>query len=170
MQAVQEMKERLDAATSVYLTSFEGLTVAEAGELRGRLIEAGGSLQVIKNRLLKIAVVGTDYESMAELLTGPNALTYCTEDSIEPLKVLAEFAEGHGQPPVRAGVVEGRVLSPREIERLSKVASRDQLIAEVIGGFAGPVNELVFTLGGLVSELVFTLQAIADEQGGAEAA
>ncbi len=164
------MKERLDAATSIYLTSFEGLTVVEADELRGRLIEVGGRLQVVKNRLLKIAVAGTGYESLAELLTGPNALTYCTADPIEPLKVLAEFAKDHDQPPVRAAVVEDRVLSPQEIERLSKVGGRDQLIAEVVGSFAGPVRELVFTLSGLISELVFTLQAIADEQGGAEAA
>lgn len=164
------MREALQESGSVYLTSFEGLTVAEATDLRGQLIDAGGRMQVVKNRLLKIAVEGTSYETLIELLTGPNAVTYCGEDPIGPLKVLTEFAEGHDQPPVKAGVVEGDMLSPEQLDKLSKVPGRDGLIASVVGGFAGPINELVFTLSGLVSDLVFTLQAVADERGGEEAA
>jgi len=167
---VREMRESLTEAESVYLTAFEGLSVAEATELRGLVIEAGGRMQVVKNRLLKIAVEGTEYEAIGNLLSGPNAVTYCGADPIEPLKVLAEFAEGHNQPAVKAGVVEGQLLSPEQLEKLSKVPGRDQLIAGVVGGFAGPINDLVFTLGGVVSELVFTLQAVAEERGGAEAA
>ncbi len=164
------MRERLQAASSVYLTSFQGLTVSEANELRGRLLEAGGSMQVVKNRLLMIALEGTDYEPLAEQLTGPNAITYCGEDMLGPLKVLTEFAADHGQPPVKAAVVEGKLLSPQQIERLSKVPAREQLIAEVVGAFAGPVNDLVYTLSSVVSDLVYTLQAIVDERGGVEAA
>jgi len=154
----------------VYLTVFQGLTVAEANDLRGLLLEAGGRMQVVKNRLLRIAVTGTPFEPLAEVLTGPNAVTYCGEDPLEPLKVLTKFASDHGQPPVKAGVVDGRMLTPSELERLAKVPPRKQLMAEVVGAFAGPVNGLVHVLGGLVSDLVFTLQAIVDEKGGAEAA
>ncbi len=164
------MRESLEASGSVYLTEFEGLTVAEATELRGQLLEAGGRMQVVKNRLLKIAVEDTPYESLSELLLGPNAVTYCAEDPIAPLKVLTDFADDHDQPPVKAGVVEGERLSPEELEMLSKVPGRDELIASVVGAFAGPVNELVFTLSGVVSDLVFTLQAVAEEKGGGEEA
>ncbi|MGC9317665.1 MAG: 50S ribosomal protein L10 [Armatimonadota bacterium] len=164
-QMVREMRERLQEAQSVYLTCFEGLTVTEANDLRGQLIDAGGEMQVVKNRLLMIAVEGTQYESLRELLTGPNALTYCGEDPIEPLKVLTQFAEEHEQPPVKAGVVEGERLAPEEIERLAKVPSPDQLMAEVVGAFAAPVRGLLFTLNAVLSDLVFTLQAIAEERG-----
>ncbi len=167
---VREMREALCESDSVYLTCFEGLTVAEATELRGQLLDAGGRMQVVKNRLLKIAIKDTPYEGFDELLTGPNALTYCGEDPIEPLKVLAEFAEEHEQPPVKAGVVEGEMVSPEEIEKLAQVPARDELMASVVGGFAGPVNELVFTLSGLVSDVVYTLEAIVDEKGGEQAA
>ncbi len=164
------MRESLAASGSVYLTEFEGLTVEEATELRGRLLDAGGRMQVVKNRLFMIAVADSAYESLADLLVGPNAVTYCGEDPIEPLKVLAEFADDHDQPPVKAGVVEGERLSTEDLEALSKVPGRDHLIATVVGAFAGPVNDLVFTLGGVVSELVFTLQAVAEEKGGGEEA
>jgi large subunit ribosomal protein L10 len=164
------MREALEASGSIYLTEFEGLTAAEATDLRGQLLDAGGRMEVVKNRLLKIAVEGTDFEQVSELLTGPNAVTYCGEDPITPLKVLTEFADRHNQPPVKAGVVEGEMISPEQIEKLSKVPGRHELIASVVGGIAAPVTGLVFTLSGVVSELVFTLQAIADEQGGGEEA
>jgi large subunit ribosomal protein L10 len=167
---VREMREALEESGSIYLTEFEGLTVAEATELRGELIDAGSRMQVVKNRLLKIAVEGTGYESISDLLTGPNAVTYCGEDPIAPLKVLTEFADDHDQPPVKAGVVDGEMLTPEQINQLASIPGRDQLIASVVGAFAGPVNELVFTLSGVVSDLVFTLQAVAEEKGDGEEA
>lgn len=154
----------------MYLTAFQGLTVAEASDLRGLLLDAGGRMQVVKNRLLRIAITGTAFEPLTEALIGPTAVTYCGEDPIEPLKVLTKFASDHGQPAVKAGVVDGRMLTPFELERLSKVPPREQLVAEVVGAFAGPVNGLVHVLGGLVSDLVFTLQAIVDEKSGTQAA
>jgi large subunit ribosomal protein L10 len=156
---------------SVYLTEpFEGLSVsAEATDLRGQLLDAGGRMEVVKNRLLKIAVEGTDFEQVSELLTGPNAVTYCGEDPITPLKVLTEFADRHNQPPVKAGVVEGEMISPEQIEKLSKVPPLDELRATVVGGIASPVTGFVYTLSGLVSDLVFTLQAVADKRGEAAA-
>jgi len=165
-QMVQEMRERLEEADAIYLTAFEGLTVAEAAELRGELLEAGGQMQVVKNRLFKIAIEGTPFEIVSDLLTGPNAVTYCGEDPIAPLKVLVDFAEDHGQPPVKVGIVDGERIEGDALERLAKVPPRDQLLAEVVGAFSGPVSDLVFTLGGVVSELVYTLQAVADERGG----
>jgi len=165
----KELVTSLRAATSeaqtIYLTEFSGLTVAQAGELRSRVLGAGAQLRVVKNRLFKLALEGTQFEPLAEYLTGPNAATFCGEDPIAPVKALAEFAEEHGQPPVKAGFVEGKLISPEEAEELAKVPSREQLLAEVVGAVAGPISDLVFTLGGVVSELVYTLQAVADERG-----
>ncbi|NLO05758.1 MAG: 50S ribosomal protein L10 [candidate division WS1 bacterium] len=168
-QMVEEMREHLEDAGSVYLTAFQGLSVSAATELRGQLLEAGGHMQVVKNRLLKVAVEGTDYESLAEMLAGPNAITYCGDDPVEPLKVLATFAESHDQPPVKAGVVDGEILSAEQIDKLSKVPPLDELRATVVGGIASPVTGFVYTLSGLVSDLVFTLQAVADKRGEAAA-
>ena len=139
--------------------------MAQAAELRGEILEAGGRMQVVKNRLMKIAVEGTEYEVLTDELMGPNAVTFCSEDPIAPLKVLSEFAKSNDQPPVRAAVVDGEMLSPEQIGVLAEVPGRDELVASVVGGIAAPVTGLVYTLSGLVSELVFTLQAVADERG-----
>ncbi|HCA46181.1 MAG TPA: 50S ribosomal protein L10 [Armatimonadetes bacterium] len=167
---VQEMRESLAASGTVYLAVFEGLSVSHATELRGHVLEAGGRMQMVKNRLLKIAVKGTPYEVLTDELTGPNTVIYCGDDPIAPLKVVAKFAADHNLPPVKAGVVEGALVSASELEELAKVPGRTELLAGVVGAFAGPVNELVFTLGGVVSDLVFTLQSVAEQKGEAEAA
>ncbi len=167
---VQQMRESLLASGSVYLVAFEGLSVSQATELRGLVLDSGGRMQMIKNRLLKISVKGTPYEPLADQMTGPNTLTYCGDDPIQPLKVLAKFASDNNLPPVKAGIVEGELLSDSDLDKLSKLMGREELLAGVVGGFAGPISEFVFTLGGVVSDLVFTLQAVADQKGDAEAA
>ena len=169
-QVVAEVTEQLAAAGSIYLIEFPGLSVAQISDLRGRLIAAGGRLRVVKNRLLLRALQGSGFEAIAERLTGPNAVTFCGEDPVAPLKALTEFLSERGMPPVKAGLVDGKLLSDAELKRLSTIESREQLIAAVVGGFAAPVNEFVMTLNGLVSELVYTLQSVADKKGGQSAA
>lgn len=164
-QTVEELRAAAEQAHSIYLTGFSGLTVAEAGELRARIIGAGARLRVVKNRLFKLALKGTEFEPLAERLTGPNAATFCGEDALAPVKALAEFAKEHGQPPVKAGLVEGKLISSEEAAALAELPGRDQLVASVVGAVAGPVTDFVFTLSGIVSEFVYTLQAVADERG-----
>ena len=149
----------------MYLTQFSGLTVSQADELRVRVLEAGARFRVVKNRLFKLALQGTDFEPLAEYLTGPNAATFCGEDALAPVKALVEFAQEHNQPLVKVGFVEGRLISGEQAQELAKLLGREHLLAEVVGAFAGPICNLVFTLGGVVSELVYTLQAVADKLG-----
>jgi large subunit ribosomal protein L10 len=164
-QTVAELRAAAEQAQSIYLTAFSGLTVAQAAELRARVIEAGARLRVVKNRLFRLALQGTEFEPLVEHLTGPNAATFCAEDALAPVKALTEFAAQHGQPPVKAGLVEGRLISAEQAAALARVPGRDQLVASVVGAVAGPVTDFVFTLSGIVSEFVFTLQAVADQRG-----
>ncbi len=158
------MKERLAESGSVYLMEFPGLSVSQISELRGKIIDAGGRMYVLKNRLFKLAVADTPFEPLTDLLLGPNATTFCGDDPIAPLKALAEFLDENEMPPVKAGLVDGQLLSDAELSQLAKIASRDQLIAGVLGGISGPVTDFVFTLGALVSDLVYTLEAVADKK------
>lgn len=169
-QLVAELRKRLADTGSIYLMEFPGLSVAQISDLRGRVIAAGGRMYVIKNRLLKRAVAGTPFEALTEHLVGPNAVTFCGEDPVAPLKALAEFLAANDMPTVKVGMVEGRVLGGQELERLSKTPGRDELIALVVSGIASPVTGFVLTLNSLVSDLVFTLQAVADKKAEGEAA
>jgi len=169
-QIVADVREQLAEAGSIYLIEFPGLSVSQMSDLRGRLIEAGSRLRIIKNRLLLRALEGTGFEAIAAHLTGPNAVTFCGADPVAPLKALTEFLSERGMPPVKAGLVDGRLLSDAELRKLSAIPSRDQLVASVVGGFAAPITEFVMTLNALVGDLVYTLQAVADKKGGQAAA
>lgn len=161
---IQEVKERLAETGSIYMMEFPGLSVADISELRANIIEAGGRMYVIKNRLMKLAVVDTDFEPLTDALLGPNALTFCGDDPISPLKALAEFLKERDMAPVKAGVMDGQLLSDEELDRLSKIPSKMELLSQVVGGIGGPVTDFVGTLNALVSDLVFTLQAVSEKK------
>ncbi len=146
------------------MIEFPGLTVADISELRANVIEAGGRMYVIKNRLMKLAVAGTDFEPLTDALLGPNALTFCGEDPIGPLKALAEFLKDKDMEPVKAGVMDGQLLSNEDLNRLSKIPSKMELMSQVVSGIGGPVTDFVGTLNALVSDLVFTLQAVSEKK------
>jgi len=149
---------------------FPGLSVAQINDLRGRVLQTGARMHVVKNRLLKLAAAGTPFELLSEHLVGPNAVIFCPDDPIEPLKVVAEFLAANDMPPVKLGVVEGRVVGASDLDKLSKTPKRDELVALVVGGIASPLSGLVLTLNGLVSELVYTMQAVADKKAAGQAA
>jgi len=167
---VEELRRQATEAQSIYLAEITGLSVAEANQVRGLVLAAGGRLRVVKNRLFRLALQGTPCEPLTEFLTGPNAALLCGEDPIAPLKALHEFAQAHDLPPVRAGMVEGRLIGGEQAQRLAKLPGRDELVAQVVGAVASPVTGFVLTLSGVVSEFVYTLQAVADQRGGEQAA
>jgi len=167
---VAEVRERLADTGSIYLMEFPGLSVAQISDLRGRVIEAGGRMYVIKNRLLKRALAGTQFEPLVDHLVGPNAAIFCGADPVGPLKALAEFLAATDMPPVKVGMVEGRVLGAQELEKLSQTPGRDELIALVVGGIGSPLTGFVLTLNSLLSDLVYTLQAVADKKARGAAA
>ncbi len=161
---IQEVKERLEETGSIYMIEFPGLTVADISELRANVIEAGGRMYVIKNRLMKLAVADTDFEPLTDALLGPNALTFCGEDPIGPLKALAEFLKERDMGVVKAGVMDGQLLSADELKRLAQIPSKLELMSQVVGAVGGPVTDFVGTLNALVSDLVFTLQAVSEKK------
>ena len=161
---IQEVRERLADTAGIYVMEFPGLSVADISELRASVIDAGGRMYVIKNRLMKLAVADTEFEPLTEVLLGPNALTFCGDDPISPLKALAEFLKDKEMGAVKAGVMDGQLLSADELARLSKIPSKMELMSQIVGGVGGPVTDFVGTLNALVSDLVFTLEAVSDKK------
>ena len=104
---VQEISENIKDAQSVVVVDYRGLTVAEDTQLRKALREAGVTYKVYKNTLVSRAVEGTQFESLRDVLEGPNAFAISTEDATAPARVLAKFAKTAPALEIKAGVVEG---------------------------------------------------------------
>ncbi len=164
-QIVAELKQAIEASTSLYIAEFAQLSANDMGALRGEVREADAQLVVVKNRLFQLALEGTEAAAMVELMAGPRAVVFCYGDAIAPAKAISKFAQEHGGNIVlKAGFAHGQLLDEQQANRMATLPSRQELLAGVVNGVAAPLMDLVYTLSGLVSDLVFTLQAVADQK------
>jgi large subunit ribosomal protein L10 len=151
---------RLSGVKCLYLADFTGLGVAEITDLRRRLSDADVDFVVVKNTLAKRALEDTPYAELAEYLEGPNAFAFSTEDVVSPANVLTDFAKASDRPQIKAGAIEGQVVSLEEIRRIAKLPAREALLGQIVGYARSPIAGLVYTLNGLLSQFVRTMDAM----------
>ena len=161
---VAQLREDIEASDSFYLAEFSELSVEDMNQLRAQMRGAQARLQVAKNRLLKLALQGTKAESLTEYLTGPTAITFCSDDPLAVAKIFAQFAQQHEAVAIKAGFVEGRVLDGQQATRLAALPPRPQILAELLAQIAAPSAGLIRVLAAAASELVFTLEAVAEKR------
>lgn len=150
---IDEIKAKLDGAQSAVVIDYMGTTVAQADAMRKKLREANVDYTVYKNTLIKRAIEGTEFASLAEVLDGPSAIAISKEDATAPARVLKEVIDEFKKMEFKAGVVEGNFFDQEGIKEIASIPSRDVLIAKFMGSIQSPV-----------SKFVRTVQAIADEK------
>ncbi len=167
---VSELRTLVGVTKAAIITDYRGLSVAELTELRKKLREVDAEYRVVKNTLFKLAAGDSmPIDEMGDLLTGPTAIGFAKNDPVAVAKVLLDYSRDHKALSIKAGVMDGRILSPIQVEALSKTPPREVLLSQMLGAMQSPIAGFVGTLGGIISNFVFTLQAIADKQDGGEA-
>ena len=168
-QKVADLRDVIKDSNAAILTDYRGLSVADLTVLRKKLREVDAEFHVVKNTLFKRASEGLiTQEGFAQYLEGPTAIGFAKGDPVAASKALLEYIKDHKGMSVKAGVVEGRILTSDEIVALSKLPSKEVLIAQMLGSLNSPITGLVGTLNGIISNFVFTLQSIADQKAAAE--
>lgn len=122
---------------TVVVTHNLGLTVSQMTDLRIRMAEEGASLKVAKNRLVKLAVEGTDAEAIKDMFTGPTVLAY-SEDPISAAKVVSKFAKENDKLVVLGGTMGSTVLDQAGVKALADLPSLDELRAKLVGMIQTP--------------------------------
>jgi large subunit ribosomal protein L10 len=170
---VDEVRERLDAASAALLTEYRGLDVTAISQLRRALREAGGDYKIYKNTLVRLAVRELDLE-LEDLLTGPTAIAFITErpdgtpgDAVDVAKALRDFAKGNPALVVKGGVLGTKPLSADEAKALAEVEPREVLLAKLAGAMAAPMVQFAGLLEALPRNFAYGLKALIDQQGGA---
>lgn len=128
-------------AGSVVLAEYKGLTVAEANELRNKIREAGASIRVTKNRIARLAVKGTNFESLADMLKGPIIMAFA-DDPISACKACVEYAKENEKLVIVGGALTDKALSIAEIKQLASIPSMDELRAKIIGLLQAPASKV----------------------------
>jgi len=166
VEVVAELAELVGQTKAAILTDYRGLSVAELTDLRKKLRAADAEYRVVKNTLFKLAARDTmPVADMGELLSGPTAIGFAKGDPVAVAKILLDYARDHKSMTIKAGVMDGRILTPAQVEALSKTPPREVLLSQMLGSLQSPIAGFVGTLGGILSNFVFTLQAVADAKG-----
>ena len=160
---VSEVTAAVKEAAGIVFIAFDGLTMPEVNELRGKLFEAGISMRVMPKRLLKIALqnqnIGFDPRSQA----GQVAIIWGA-DPVAPAQILHTFAKKNEHIKLTAGVLEGNILSHKQVIALAKLPSKQQLLGMLVGVLSGPIRGLATVLNGVQRQTVYVLTAIKDKQ------
>ncbi|PEE44708.1 50S ribosomal protein L10 [Bacillus pseudomycoides] len=141
-QVVTEIADKLRESKSTIVVDYRGLTVSEATELRKNLREAGVEFKVYKNSLTRRAAESVEMAELNEFLTGPNAIAFSNEDVIAPAKVLNDFAKNHEALEIKAGVIEGKLVSLDEVKAIATLPSREGLLSMLLSVLQAPMRGL----------------------------
>lgn len=157
---VEAIKTKLGNAKSVVVFDYSGTSASEQVELRSRVKEAGGEVIVTKNRLVDVAV---GRGKLADSLDGMNAFLFSYEDAVGAVKKLFDFHKDTDKLTIKQGVMDDKILSASEVEALSKLPSRDELLTKMVMVLKSPGTGLVNVLKAGQRDLVGVLRAISQK-------
>lgn len=144
---VESLTELIKSSVSGVLVDYKGITVEEDTKLRKELREAGVNYFVEKNTMLARAFKNCGIEGLDDVLNGTTAIAVSNDDQTAPARVLGKFAETSGEKfNLKAGYIEGTVYDQAGVQALSKIPSKDVLLAQLVGSLQGPLQKLAATV------------------------
>lgn len=161
---VAEVNEVAAKALSAVAAEYRGLSAGKFDVLRQKARDNGIYLHVIKNTLVRRAVVGTEFECLTPALTGPLLLGFSLEDPGAVGRVIKDFAKENDALVVKAVAVGGTLYGAQDIDRLASLPTKEQALAMLMGVMQAPVSKFVRTLAEPTAKFVRTVQAVADAQ------
>ena len=163
--AVAELSERFSSSAGVVLTEYRGLSVKALGELR-RSLGDDATYAVSKNTLTTIAARQAGVDGIEDHLVGPTAIAFISGDPVNVAKGLRDFGRANPLLIIKAGVLEGKVITPDEIRRLADLESREVLLAKVAGGMQGILQQAISLISAPLAQAARLIAAL--EQAAAE--
>jgi len=164
VQAVADIRERLERAQAVFIAEYAGLSVKEQQELRRGLRATGGEFRVVKMTLARRAVEEMGRPEISELLAGPAGLAYAYDDPAATARVLRDFARDHARLLVKGALFGEEMLPPERVAALAELEPRPVLLARVAGGLQAPLAQLAGLLAALPRGMTTVLNALIDQK------
>jgi large subunit ribosomal protein L10 len=156
-EQVEKLSAELKNVSNAVVTTYTKMTVAQDYELRKALRGAGAKYQVVKNTLAELAAKGSKIEGGLNDLSGVTSIAYTTGDPVAMAKALTKYAKDVPEFTFKVGVVEGRVISIKEIEALSSMPSKDELMAKLLFLINAPAQRLVTVMNAVGRDVAVVL-------------
>ena len=162
-QLVAELKQTFSEVGVVVVTRNLGMTVAQSTKLRNAMRDAGATYKVSKNKLAKIALDGTDYLSLGDMLTGPVGLA-SSIDPVAAAKVVVDFAKTTDKFEIVGGAMGATALDVNGVKALATLPSLDELRAKILGLLVAPATKLATITQAPAAQLARVLAAYAEKE------
>lgn len=161
---VATMQEKFKSMPMAVLTKFTGLNVQQVTTLRRELRGAGAEYMVVKNTLLRLAAKNTDLELLSDHFRGPIAVALWGGDPVAVVKVMTEFSQEYPAFEIKAGVLEGHVLTPEQVKKLASLPSKEVLIAQLLSILQAVPTRFVRVINAPLQKLAWVLNAIKEKR------
>ena len=159
------VKDRMARMTSLVLTDFRGLTVAEVTALRDEFRKNGVEYKVVKNTLVKLAIKGTAIEGLTKHLVGPTGFAWSYEDPSAAAKVVKAFKKTNDKLQIKCGLIESQLLPAKAVEDvLATMPGKNEVRAMLLATLQAPAVDLVRLLQAPAQNFAYLMQAKADKK------
>lgn len=163
VQAVADIKERLEGSSAVFMAEYAGLSVKEQRALRRALSDADGDFKVYKMTLARIAATEMGRDEMLEMLVGPTGLTFARGDAAATAKVLRDFSKDHARLIIKGALLGTEVLTPERVAALADLEPRDVLLAKIAGAFQAPMAAMAGLMAAMPRNLASMIKQLIDK-------
>jgi len=161
--AVGKLKEHFTATPDLIFSDFRGMTFPQMIDLRAKLAEKGSSYRVVRNTFARIAMKEVGLPDTSSWLEGPTALAFLGKDPSPAAKIMMDFTRT-APLTIKGGVISGKLFTSKEVEALSKLPGRLDLLAILMGTMNAPLKNMMYVMDGVTSKLVRTLAAVAEQK------
>jgi large subunit ribosomal protein L10 len=164
---VEDLSKSFNRASIALVSEYRGMTAAESTEMRKRLRAVRGEMRIAKNTLVRHAIKGTKYEALDTSLGGQVGLILSYEDPVVLAKTFTSFGPIGDKLKLRGGVLDGKALTPEEVQSLATLPSREVIFGQLLGLLNAPATQLVRLLNEPGSYLARVIDAIGKKNGDA---
>jgi large subunit ribosomal protein L10 len=161
-ELIETLQSAFNESSTIVVAHQVGMTVAESGDLRRKMREAGAGFKVTKNRIAKLALKGTRFEDLDSMFTGPTAVGM-SQDPVAAAKVIVDYAKGNKKITIIGGSMDGKILDQAGIEALAKMPSLDELRGKLVGLVQAPAAKMARVTQAPAGKLARVIQARADQ-------
>ena len=161
-ELVANLNQVFSSSGVVVVAHYAGLTVADMTELRGKMRQSGGTLKVAKNRLVKLALQGTELEHMRDLFVGQTVIAY-SDDPVSAPKVASQYAKANDNFVILGGALGANALDANGINELASLPSLDELRAKILSMFQTPATRIAQIVNAPAGQLARVLGAYSKQ-------
>ena len=168
VSTVAEIAEQFRSSSAAVITEYRGLTMAQLTQLR-RSLGSDTDYTVAKNTLVKRAAADAGVEGLDDLFTGPTAVAFIKGEPVDAAKAIREFAKGNPLLVVKGGLLDGKPLDPKGVDKLADLESREVLLGKLAGAMLGTLTKAAYVFNALPTKVAQLAAALAEKNAASEA-